>query len=183
MLTKDEIRKSVRETRKSLTAAEVREKSEAIKKKLFLMPEFRDAKTVCFYVSFRNEVDTHEMLVEAKHLDKKVALPYTNPETNRLELYEMTIFDELKENALGILEPVPQKENLILEETVDLFIVPGVAFDKYNHRVGYGKGFYDKLLVRARKGAETIGLAFGCQMVDEIPVGDHDVPLSRILTD
>ena len=174
---KDALRKQLLGKRNLMSTAELLEKSQQIKKKLFSLPEFRSAKAVMFYVSFNNEVSTHDMIKEALK-NKKVAVPKVKEK--HLILCEIRSFDELDEkDKFDILQPSKSKE--IKKEGVDLIIVPGVGFDRNGHRLGYGFGYYDRFLENVE--IPTIGLAFDFQIVEKLPVYDHDVRMKKVITE
>ena len=173
---KQELRKKILEKRNSLAKEEIKEKSKIIKEKLFSSGEYKQAKTVSFFVSFGSEVNTHEMIKEALK-GKEVCVPVVK--NNQIILSKINDFSDLgKKGKYGILEPSSIIE--IDKELVDLIIVPGVVFDKKRYRIGYGKGYYDNLL--KDYSGKTIGLAFSLQIVDSIPAEEHDIKVDRIIT-
>lgn len=159
-------------------------KSLRIKEKLFSLETFQEAKCVCFYVSLPLEVDTKGMIDEALALGKRVVVPLTNLENKELRLYEITDRRiDLKQGAFGIMEPRPDKALPVHLAEVQCLVVPGVVFDKKNHRIGHGGGYYDRLLAKCPPKVLKIGLAFSFQVVQNIPAEVHDVPLDIVLTD
>lgn len=170
------LRKEILEKRNKLKKEEIIEKSKEIKEKLFLMPDFINAKTVAFYVSFDNEVFTHSMIKEL--LGKKRIL-VSKVMDNEIIFSEIINFNELKPGKFGILEPVDINKADYNE--IDLIIVPGIVFDKKGHRIGYGYGMYDKLLKKIK--CKKIGLAFGMQLIREIPKDEYDVAVDKIITE
>ncbi len=179
---KEELRKKIMKMRKNLSKFEVSEKSNQIKKRLFEMDEFKQAYVILFYVSYDNEVYTHEMIKECISFEKNVVVPVTDMERRRLLLSRLKNWNDLVLGAYNILEP---KEDCIEEislERVDLILVPGVGFDNKGRRIGHGKGYYDNLLRNSTK-ALHVGLAFECQIVDHVPTEEHDVPLDKIVTE
>jgi len=174
---KKEMRKQILEKRNSLTKEEIKEKSKIIKKKLFSSEEYQQAKTVSFFVSFGSEVDTHDMIKEALK-EKEVCVPIV--QGDYIILSKINDFDDLdKKGKYGILEPSSIIE--VDKELVDLIIVPGVAFDKKGHRIGYGKGYYDSLLIDYK--GNTIGLCFSLQLISKVPVKEHDVRVKKVITE
>ncbi len=152
--------------------------SREIEKRLFGLPEFRSARVVMFFASFRSEVETEMMIRRALRSCKRVILPKVAGK--ELTLYEIKDFDaDVETGTWGIPEPrtlVPAK----LDE-IDLMIMPGAAFDEQGNRLGYGAGFYDKLLP-AFKGT-TIALAFEAQILSNVPADPHDAPVKKIVTE
>ena len=170
---KKALREKIRLQRKSLGKDFIKTNSELIKTKLFQTDEYKKAKSILFYVSFENEVDTFDMIKEAL-LEKTVAVPIV--QEDNIVASVIKDFSNLdSENNYEIKEP--SVINNI--ENIDLVIVPGLAFDKYGNRVGFGKGYYDKFL----KGHKTIALCFDFQIFDKVPAEDHDVPINIILSE
>jgi len=172
------------EKRKALSKEDVKEKSRKIKENLFSLEEFKKAKNIMFYVSFKNEVGTHEMLKEliAKK-EKTIIVPYVLENYPILQLSELKNFDWLESKTFGVLEPRELYIREFNHEKVDLVIVPGIAFDKKGYRIGYGHGYYDRFLKILKKDVKKIGLAFEIQVVDEIPEEEHDVPVDIVVTE
>ena len=135
---KQRLRKTLSEKR--LRHTEVKEKSRKIQDFLFSLPEYMDAEKVLFYMSIKNEVETWDMVIEAMK-EKTVLIPVT--ENSGLLLSEL-IEPEFEKGAYGVLEP--KNVRPIAPEYVDLAIIPGIGFDRVGGRIGYGKGYYDKLL-------------------------------------
>ena len=174
---KQAIRKQILKERDSLTEKEIKEKSKLIEEKLFSLPEYKKAKTVSFFVSFGSEVYTHDMIKEALK-EKEVCVPVV--QGDYILLSKINGFGDLdKQGKYGILEPSSIIE--IDKELVDLIIVPGVAFDKKGYRIGYGRGYYDKLLKEFN--GKTIGLAFSLQIVNKIPKEEHDIRVDKVITE
>ena len=153
-------------------------KSGEIEKRLFSLPEFQSARVIMFFASFRSEVETGPMIRRALYNGKRVILPKVAG--RELALYEIGDFDkDVVPGAWGIPEPretVPAKL-----EDIDLIVVPGAAFDEQGNRLGYGAGFYDKLLQGLDK--STVALAFELQIVPRVPADPHDVPVKKIVTE
>lgn len=166
--------------REFLPKEELLRKSAEIKEKLFSLDEFKDSKTVMFYMSIKNEVYTHDMVKEAL-ASKKVAVPVVDNANGEIFPSEIKSFSELSVGTLGILEPKMEFMRKLPPEEIDLIIVPGIAFDCRGHRIGYGKGCYDKLLKKTK--AIRVGLALELQIINEVPKEAHDVPMDKIITE
>lgn len=178
---KQEARKKLLMLRKNLSKNEVLEKSEKIKYRLFKMSEFTQASTILFYVSYDNEVYTHEMIKESIANKKNVVVPFTDIKNKKLILSKLDCWDDLSPSAYNILECKKEKIKEISVNELDLIIVPGVGFDKHGHRIGHGKGYYDNLLKNSEK--LTIGLAFEFQIIENIPIEKHDISIKKIVTE
>jgi len=180
---KETLRRQLLDKRTSLPSKDIAEKSRVIQNRLFSFPGFMKAKTVLFYVSYDNEVCTHEMIKQTVASGKQVAVPWTDKEQKMVTPCLLSCWDDLCIGSYGILEPKTTCRKPVLLEHVDVVIVPGVGFDRQGHRLGHGMGYYDKLLHQAPKNMVKIGLAFEQQMVDKIPVDTHDVRVAYIVTE
>ena len=177
---KDEVRKILINQRNNLTKKEILEKSKIIKKRLFQLKEFKLADTILFYVSYGNEVYTHEMIKECI-FEKNIIVPVTDKLKRRLIISKLDNWDDLAVGSYNILEPKKEKIKQISIEDVDLIIVPGVGFDIKGNRLGHGYGYYDNLLNNSK--SLKIALAFMFQIVENIPTEKHDMPLDKIVTE
>lgn len=161
--------------------------SKAICGTFMALPAYRAAKSVMWYVDAGSEVRTRHTLPQALTHGKRVVVPWCVVETNQLELFLLEDMSELVEGAYKILEPKAELRALpnkvVQPEELDLVMVPGTAFDPRGGRMGQGKGYYDRLLARARPDAPLVALAFDCQIFDEIPVAGHDVFMDQVLTE
>jgi 5-formyltetrahydrofolate cyclo-ligase len=161
------------------------EVSRAIVSSFMAQPEYTAARTVMFYIDVRSEVRTRQALPDALRSGKRIVVPYCVE--GELELFHLEDMDELATGMYRILEPKPELRGVaskrVAVEELDLVMVPGVAFDRRGARMGHGKGYYDKLLEHARPDTPLVALAFECQLFPEIPVGDHDVFMDKIITE
>jgi 5-formyltetrahydrofolate cyclo-ligase len=175
---KDKLRKKILDARFALTPESRRAKSREIEQRLFGLPEFSKAAMVMFYASFQSEVETHCMIRRALAEGKRVVLPRVTGK--ELELLEIENFDrDVSPGAWGIPEPDQGKAAGV--QDMGLIVVPGAVFDERGNRVGYGAGFYDKLL--AQYPGMTAALAFELQVVPQVPADAHDVPMKKIVTE
>lgn len=150
------------------------------------LPEYAAAKTVLYYVDVRSEVRTRPALPAALTHGKRIVVPWCN-DRGELELFHLQDMGELAVGMYKILEPKPELRSLPAKQvdvkSLDLVMVPGVAFDRRGARMGHGKGYYDKLLEHARADAPLVALAFECQLFPEIPTQAHDVFMDKIITE
>lgn len=149
-----------------------------IEARLRTLDVFQQAYKILFYVSFLSEVQTHQLIKEALK-NKKVGVPLVN--NKELLIKEITDFSQLSPGHKNILEPSSDLPDLKVED-LNLIIVPGVAFDKKHYRLGYGGGYYDRLLAKDNDHI-SIGLAFEEQIVDDLPIESHDQKVDFIVTD
>jgi len=175
---KKTLRKQALALRDSMSLDQRTAKSREIEERLFSLPEFKAARTVLFFASFRSEVDTGPMIRRALAFGKRVVLPKVIG--TELALYEIVDLDrDVAPGAWGI--PEPREPRTVRLDEIDLILVPGAAFDCHGNRLGYGAGFYDKLLPAFSK--TTVALAFESQVVAQVPAELHDVPVKKIVTE
>ena len=158
-------------------------KSKIIQDKLFLTSEFKSAKTILFYASFNGEVETFSMMKQARKLGKKIVLPKIIKDQKKMTL---SLTEDLKKGLVsgpyGIKEPDDYALRSLDPTEIDLVIVPGVAFDRKNNRLGRGAGYYDRFLVNFPSHIPIFGLAFDFQIVPRLPHQKrHDIPVSRVI--
>jgi 5-formyltetrahydrofolate cyclo-ligase len=179
---KKEIRSAILKKRKSMLFSEVLEKSERIKEQVFHMTEFKVAKTILFYVSYDNEVYTHKMIKKSLEIKKQVIIPKIDMKNRTILCSSLTQWDDLLAGAYNILEPRQECLNEVALESIDLIIIPGIAFDYRGNRIGHGMGYYDRLLQKKMK-ANRLGLAFELQIVESIPTDKYDIKVEKIVTE
>jgi len=182
MRMKDRLSRSIAEKRNALSSSEVFEKSSRIKKRIFETDLFRNAQTILFYVSYDNEVFTHDMIKESMSMGKTVVVPKSIPKDITLILSKLADWNDLEVGEYDILEPKQDTIKEIPVESIDLILVPGVVFGIHGNRIGHGKGYYDRLL-NYTQNIPHVGLAFGFQIVDAVPVEGHDLPVDIIVTE
>ena len=159
------------------------QKSLLILKKLFACSEFKQAKTILFYASFDGEVETLEMMKQSLTLGKKIALPSIHMKDKTiLPTYIHNLEEDLILGSYGIAESRHKGLHPVACDEIDLSVVPGVAFDRDNYRLGRGAGYYDRFLSRLSKAVPAIGLAFDFQIVSRLPRQEHDIPMTSVIT-
>ena len=180
---KQRLRKSILETRNAQPLKLVEEKSEKIFNLLINMDEYKNANVIMLYSGKGMEVQT-EQLIRTALKEKRVVLPITNVKKRILELSEIKDYDlELEIGTFNVLEPKPELIRPIGVGYLDLIVVPGVAFDYYGNRLGYGHAYYDKLLQSIRRPIPLIGLAFQFQVKKRIPRSRYDIPVHYLVTE
>jgi 5-formyltetrahydrofolate cyclo-ligase len=181
--TKNTLRKRIQELLINQKEEQRIQKSRVVKDRLFAIPEFKSSQTIMFYASFQGEVDTFEMMKQAKTLNKKLILPVIIKENKSIQpVYVDDLENGLTEGSYGIREPRKTPINIARLDEIDLVIVPGIAFDRSNNRLGRGVGYYDRFLRELSPEVPTVGLAFDFQIVDRLPITkEHDVPVSRVI--
>ncbi len=173
--SKTELRKSMIKTRDELPEKVRNEKSKIICDKIISLGEYGFATTIAVYLSKGSEVDTSQLIKESLKLGKRILVPVTNSE---IELVEFTSFKDLAPAKYGIPEPKSKKLGKFVP---DLAITPGLAFDLDLHRLGYGKGYYDRLFKKIK--TKKIGIAFDIQIVGKLPRHEHDQRMDIVISE
>lgn len=179
---KKQLRTLLRSRRRSLLPAEVTEKSRLIHGRLSTFAPFQQARTLILYSADENEVQTEVIWKEASDQGKAVYYPrITNDRTN-LEFVRRYPSDRLIPGTFGILIPPGEDLLMSLQET-DMVLTPGVGFDAHGHRLGRGKGYYDRAFRGVLTRALRVALAYEGQVVSQIPTGPDDELVHYIVTE
>lgn len=182
MKSKVHLRERILSLRKRLSPEDREAKGLRIAGRLEELWEFRQAKTVLAYASFRSEVPTGMIIRKMLEQGKRVLLPVAEVKEHRLLPIEVRGMEDLVPGYAGIPEPRNATQPVPREE-IELVLVPGVAFDLDGHRLGYGLGFYDRFLADLKASLPKIGLAYEVQILERLPAKDHDLPLTAIITE
>lgn len=171
---KAEIRRKILQKRDGLGEEDATRLCRNIEKRLFKEEHFRKAKVVAFYLPIKSEVDTRKM-IELVMKEKEVVVPVTN---DHVEMVKFTGFEKLKKGKYGVLEP---KEKIPTSREPEVIIIPGACFGLCMHRIGYGKGYYDKYL--RTSAAYRIGICYDFQVLEKLPKHEDDERMDLIVTD
>ncbi len=182
-MNKKILREQILEIRKSLSIEQVESYSDMIMNSLIESSYYKNAINIMCYVSFDNEVNTHNFINKAIKDGKKISVPYIDSKNKIMLPCYIDNFNQLVPGYFGILSPDPNNIKLADEKSIDLVIVPGAMFDKNGYRIGYGGGYYDKFLPLLSEDAVTIGLAFSFQVIDKVPTEKYDIPVDFIITE
>ncbi len=181
---KRRLRRRIIGKRDAIPLEERRASSEAICARVIESAEFRSASFAVLFASFGSEVDTTSLMAATLAAGKRLALPRVHPVTRELELREVqSIEKDLAPGLWDIPEPVPAGCPEVALEEIDFVLVPGVAFDRDRRRLGYGGGYYDRILARLSPGVPAIAICFGAQLVPEVPADHHDLRVPVIITE
>ena len=183
---KDKLRAEYKEIRDEIPSGTQVLKSVAIWKYFFDLPEYEKAKTVMIYSDIKSEVKTNVFAERLFSDGKRVVYPYTDTEKQEIIPYEIDSSSRLMAGAFGILEPNLKfvgdgyvKE--ISKDEIDLVIVPGLIFDMFGERIGYGGGYYDRFL-KDFKGVK-IGVCYSECVCYSLPEEDNDVRMNMLITE
>lgn len=178
---KAQIRQRMRAVRRALPTEARAERSGRIAERVRGLDGWGSAQVVAGYVAMRGEVDPAHLLEEARSAGKAVLLPRLDWEAESLHLHRVDAGVELEESGMGFLQP-PASAPIVPEADVDLVLVPALAADPRGYRIGWGKGFYDRLLPGMTK-ALRVALVFDFQLVSEVPDTPGDEPVDLVVTD
>ena len=182
---KARIRREVLARRDALSSDERARGSAAIRDRLLDLEAVTGARTMLGFASFGTEVQLDPLLRDRIGHGVGVFLPYiASMSPPVLETVRVTDLDhDLVPARMGIREPDPDGRRPARVDRIDVVIAPGVAFDAAGRRLGYGGGFYDRLLPRLRPDTPVIAVAFATQVVGTVPATPRDVPVDVIVTE
>ncbi|MEE9253872.1 MAG: 5-formyltetrahydrofolate cyclo-ligase [Pseudomonadales bacterium] len=185
--SKRSLRSQFRNRRHALSPGEQQYAAAALKRNLVCTPEILCAARIAFYVAQDGEIDPADLMTWCLKANKRCYLPVLAPGHHEGFLWfgRARLGDALKPNRFGIPEPVRSIERRLNPWTLDVVLVPLVAFDERGHRLGMGGGFYDRSLefAQAFRRPWLVGLAHGCQRTRSLPADAWDIPLDAIATD
>ena len=176
---KNQIREQNKIKRRAMDKSEVCEKSKAAAKAFLQSELYKNAQQIMVYLPLGNETDPSDIIAAAFCDGKRLVLPVTNPQTNEITpcVYEKDTV--LVKGAFSVTEP---NETIPADMSkTDVVLVPGIAFDKFGNRVGFGKGCYDRLLKNTT--AVKVGLCYDYQICPQIPADEHDVKMDYLITE
>lgn len=181
---KQRIRDTVYALRQSLSPEAVRETGRRISEMVLADPVTKRSAVICTYASMGKEIPTRELIHRLLEEGKIVAVPdwegWKQGSGMRLAAIRGDV-DLVTENRL-VPQPVVTASNIVPIDDVELFFVPGIAFDHSGNRLGMGGGFFDRLLALASSKATFFGLAYGFQVLGRLPLEPHDVPVHRVFS-
>lgn len=176
------MRRRFRNLRQSMPAGAIARRSAAICERLLADPNLSKASTVALFwpIEDKKEVDLRAVDRELRARDATVAYPAIAPETGVMTFHVLDDTAALELSELGFQAP-PAGAPEVTE--LDVIVVPGLAFDPRGHRIGYGAGFYDRTLPRYCPPSLAIGVAFDFLLASDVPDGEGDVCVDRVITD
>jgi len=180
-MTKAELRKAYKQKRQELSEEAIEEKSIAIANQVLTIDIWH---LVYFhlYLSIKSqkEINTEMLMHVLQGKDKQIVVSQSHFENFKLSHFLLTDSTRLIENQFGIPEPDTGIEVPVAK--IDVIFVPLLAFDKIGHRIGYGKGFYDRFLSQCRKNTVKVGLSFFEPLEIALEADEHDIALDYVVT-
>ena len=179
---KSRIRESMKTLRSSIDVNVYRRYCMSIMEQCKSIHEWLEARIVHIYVSsLNNEVDTLGLIITMLERGKLVVVPRCSLENQELHNIQLKSIDALKQSQFGLMEPDFDPDSIMQPDQFDLIIVPVIAFDRIGARIGFGGGYYDRLLSRCS--CPKVGFAYSFQEVERVPVEPHDQRLYIIITE
>ncbi len=194
MENKRKLRKHIEQLLSNMTDQERRDKSTIIAAQALNQPYWPKANadkafpfTMMAYMPIKAEVDNSLICKYCWHHSHRIVAPKVHMEDKSLSLHVIHSFEDLEPGAWGILEPKEHTALMMDISQIDLVLVPGMAFDKYGGRLGYGGGFYDRFLQRFQQLSIPVpmllALAYDLQIVPKVPTEEHDLLVNQVITE
>ena len=175
-MDKKALRAQIREQKRAMTEEQIRQASACLMEKFVATKAYKEAKTIYGYLPYNQEVRTVPILEQALADGKGVAVPKVYGE--EMKFIYMTDLSLVEKSDFGIPEPVA--DDPVADDPTALVLMPGLAFDKEGHRIGYGGGYYDKFLAQEPE-HPTVALCYGFQMLPVLETEEFDIPVDCVL--
>lgn len=176
---KKELRSYIKTKRKSVENKA--EKDSLVAQNLLSLDEIKNADTVLCYISLDDEICTDEIVRVLLDSGKSVGAPYCVDNNGNMDFYYITDFDDLRIQSFGVREPVIEKCKKVTSFDNTIIILPGLCFDSYGNRLGYGKGYYDRFL--QIHSLISVGLCYNSLIVKKVPTDMYDKKADIIVTE
>lgn len=173
-MNKQILRNKYKEIRKNILNKEA--ENDVIFNKVINLEEYKKSNLILIYVSFKDEIDTIRLIKYSLKIGKRVAVPKC--EGDNIVFYYIDSLEDLEERSFGILEP--KTNEAVSDFNNSICIIPGIAFDNENNRIGYGRGFYDRFLENYN--GVKIGLTYKECICYKIDVDKNDIKMDIIIT-
>lgn len=175
-MNKQELRQAIRARKRAMTEEDIIRRSEILAEKFARSNAYRAAKTIYGYLPYNQEVRTVPMLRRALEEGKRVAVPKVYGDD--MKFIYLDDLSQVAKGYAGIPEPVA--DGPVAQDETALVLMPGLAFDRAGHRIGYGGGFYDKFLAREPH-HPTVALCYDFQVMDRLETEEFDIPVDLVI--
>lgn len=175
-MNKQELRQAIRARKRAMTEEDILCRSEILAEKFARSDAYRAAKTIYGYLPYNQEVRTVPMLRRALEEGKRVAVPKVYGDD--MKFIYLDDLSQVAKGYAGIPEPVA--DGPVAQDETALVLMPGLAFDRAGHRIGYGGGFYDKFLAREPH-HPTVALCYDFQVMDRLETEEFDIPVDLVI--
>ena len=177
---KQDLRARAKERRRNMVSEEKQQLDRQIAENVCRLKEYRPAKTILIYMSTPIEIDTIGIIKKAWADGKRVAVPRCIPDTRNMEFHYIESLDQLSIGSFSVMEPNPDLP-VVTDFSGCLMIVPGMHFDMKGYRIGYGKGYYDRYMVRFT--GISAGLCYSAELKPFLYHGKYDRHVDIVVTD
>ena len=178
---KELLRRRAREERDAIPSERRRRAADSAAGHLLRLPGLATARRVAMFAAVGSELDPAAAVLRLRARGVEIVYPRVVRGARRLDFHRVTGESELAPGAFGIPEPAPDAP-VAPVQSVDAFVLPGLAFDAAGGRVGWGRGYYDRTLAAAPERLR-IGYCFDCQLVGEVPLEPCDLPMHLVVTE
>jgi len=178
---KKNLRTRYKNERLKLSPTEKQNLDEGVFNRFLKLNQYSSANTLLAYVSTDIEVDTHRIINKALEDGKRVAVPYCVPNTRIIEFYLINSLDDLSPGTFGVLEPIPNPENKLTDWEKSICVIPGLCFDFYGYRLGFGKGYYDRFL--SEYTGIRVGICYSSGVRGHLHHGRYDRTVDVLVTE
>jgi 5-formyltetrahydrofolate cyclo-ligase len=180
-VNKKELREQLKQKLDSMNPETYYHHSSLIARHLYNQDQWKEHETIALTISRFPEVDTRPIIQKAWETGKRVVVPKCLPADRRMIFREITSFDQLEKVYFGLFEPTEKLTKEVSKEEIELIIVPGLGYTTNGSRLGFGGGYYDRYLKNYK--GETLSLAFTEQLVQDLPIEDHDYRVGAIISE
>lgn len=180
-MNKKELRKDMHEKLADFNPEKRKEIEKQLHEYLFTSELWKKAGVVGVTISGETEWDTYAIIERGWQDNKTVCVPKTKPQTKEMVFYAIDDFSQTKKGFFNLVEPLPEKAEAVKKEAIDLLIVPGLIYNKYGYRIGFGGGYYDRFLEDFHQA--TVSLLHSSQLSEDIPLKPHDIPVQYLITE
>lgn len=179
-MDKQQLRKQIKQIIADMSLQKYKQLSYTICQKALKERVVLQSNLIAVTISNKPEVDLTTFIEALWKMGKRVAVPKCNPLNKEMSFHEIQHFSQLEIVYMNLREPIIEQTKRVEAQEIDVMIVPGVVFDIYGYRVGYGGGFYDRYLMSFT--GELLALAFDEQLQTTVPKESHDIPVNLIIT-
>ncbi|MHC4242401.1 MAG: 5-formyltetrahydrofolate cyclo-ligase [Planctomycetota bacterium] len=181
-MDKAQLRRELQNSLLAITSQQRSEKSRKACRNLVSIPQFQSASTVMMFLSLPHEVDTSEAILNAWQLGKAVAVPKVYWQRKHMIAVKISsLVTGISTEASGLQNPIEAVP--VAFEEIDLVVTPALGFDKKGNRLGRGGSYYDRFFANTELKASRCGFAFAEQLIEKIPVAEHDEPVDIVVTE
>lgn len=178
---KSNLRQDVLSRIKKLSELERQLIADKLAHQLFQTSLWHSANIIGITCSTGLEWDTRRIIERAWEENKQIVVPKTYNKEKKMCFYLISSFNDVIPGYANILEPIVKEDYAVSKNNIDLLIVPGVVFDRYGYRIGFGGGYYDRFLTDFKN--STVSLVSHLQLIEQLPIEPHDLAVHYIVTE